>query len=328
MNIKRTNDKKGWLIPYLLGLDSLFFKRWAYWTKICISDQLLPDPIPLIGFQPSYIYKERQVSRNLRRCLDYTRSVANPLAAFVDWLLWGLNQGETFPPISAKEDDFWYRTFNLGLFYTEPADHWSELASEYMGRNNPAGFFATPGSVVEMIVRMTFGSDPKHEHKIMSVCDPCCGTGGMRWIPSNYSLNLYGMDISHLLTKIARVNGFIYVPWLVYRPRHLSIFDRIKQPELEGPEVEQPMVELSAIEQPAVGELELPTGVKIPRCNICGDDQHSFLMDIQTGHQLTVSHGLLTVDNPDLSRNLITRKLRPENISCAKCFNKLRKEGP
>ena len=312
MELKTTRDKKGWLIPYLLGLDNMFFKRWDYWTRICLSDRLLPDPIPFVRFQPSYTYQQKQVFKNIRKCLDYTHSVSNPLEAFIDWLLWGFNRGERFPAISDKEDDFWYRTFNLGLFYKEPADHWGDLASEYMGRNNALGFFATPGNVVEMMVRMTFGSDPKHKHKIMSVCDPCCGTGGMLLYACNYSLNLYGMDISHLLTKIAKVNGFIYVPWLVYRPKHLTIFDKIEQP---------------AVEQPAVEEIELPTGVKIPHCNICGNDQHTFLMDVQTEHQLTANNGLLTVDNPDLSKDLIAKRLKPENITCAKCYNKLQKEA-
>jgi len=307
MEIKRTDDKKGWLIPYLLGLDNMFYKRWEYWTRICLSDRLDPDPIPFVHFQPSHTYQQKQVYKNITKCLDYTRSVSNPLEAFIDWLLWGFNQGEKFPAISDKEDDFWYRTFNMGLFYLEPADHWGDLASEYIGRNNALGFFATPGSVVEMIVRMTFGGEPKHEHKTMSVCDSCCGTGNMLLYASNYSFNLYGVDISHLLTKIAKVNGFIYVPWLVYKPKNLTIFDEIKRS--------------------AIVEIELPTGIKIPHCNVCGNENNTFLMDVETKHQLTTNNGLITVDNPELSKDLITRKLKPENISCARCHKEFEKEG-
>lgn len=168
-----------------------------------------------------------------------------------------------------------------------------------------------------MMVRMSFGNDPKHEHKVKSVCDPCCGTGNMLLYASNYSLNLYGMDLSPLLTKIARVNGFIYVPWLVYRPKHLTIFDEIKRSALAQ----------STIEQPGVGEIELPSGVRIPHCNVCGNDQHTFLMDIETNHQLTAGNGLITVDNPDLSKDLITRKLKPGNIRCARCCQHFEKEG-
>ena len=305
--IKRTDNKKGWLIPYLLGLDNMFFKRWEYWTKICLSDRVPQEPIPNIHFQPSHAYQQKQVYKNICKCLDFTRSISNPLEAFIDWILWGFNQGEKFPPISDKEDDFWYRTFNMGLFYLEPADHWGDLASEYMGKNNALGFFATPGSVVEMMVRMTFGGEPKHAHKILSVCDPCCGTGGMLLYASNYSLNLYGVDISHLLTKIAKVNGFIYVPWLVYRPKNLTIFDKV--------------------EQPVVVEIELPSGVKIPHCNVCGNGNNTFLLDLETEHELSINGSLLKVDNPDLSKDLIAKRLKPENITCARCYKQFEKEG-
>ena len=43
---------------------------------------------------------------------------------------------------------------------------------------------------------------------------------------SNHSLNLYGNDISPLLVKMAKINAFIYVPWLAYRPDGLTIFDK------------------------------------------------------------------------------------------------------
>jgi len=147
----------------------------------------------------------------------------------------------------------------------------------------------------------------RDSHNIQSVCDPFCGTVNMLLSASNYSLNLYGLDISHLLTKIAKVNGFIYIPWLVYRPKNLTIFDQA--------------------EQPAVSEIELPTGVKIPHCNICSNNQHTFLMDLETDHRLSLNHGLVSVDNPDLSQDLIARKIKPDNITCAKCYNKLQKEA-
>jgi len=306
MEIKTTRDKKGWMIPYLLGLDNMFFQRWDYWTRICVTGRVPPEPIPPIPFQPSGAYPRKQVPKNIRRCLDYARSVSNPLEAFVDWLLWGFNQGETFPPIEEKVDDFWYRNFNLGLFYLEPADHWGELAAEYMGRNNALGFFATPGSVVEMMVRMTFGGEANDDHKTLSVCDPCCGTGGMLLYASNYSLNLVGMDISLLLTKIAKLNGFVYVPWLVYRPKDLTIFDHVEAPPL-------------AIERP--GSLE------IPRCVICGDRPQHFRMDLQTAHELRVSDGQIRVDSPRLSEDITAKRRQPENVRCARCNTHLEKEG-
>jgi len=303
MEIKSTRDQKGWLIPYLLGLDQMFFRRWDYWTRTCITGRVPREPIPAIPFQPPAAYPRKQVLKNLRRCLDYARSLSSPLEAFVDWLLWGFNQGETFPPISEKEDDFWYRTFNLGLFYLEPADHFGELAAEYMGRNNALGFFATPGSVVAMMVRMSFGAEPQDEHKTLSVCDPCCGTGGMLLYASNYSLNLYGMDISHLLTKIARLNGFIYVPWLVYRPRDLRILDHVAAPPLA---------------------IAGPGGIEIPRSRIGGDPPPYGRMDLETVHELRVSDGQIRVDSPGLAQDLRAKGRPPENVGRDP---QIRKEG-
>ena len=56
--------------------------------------------------------------------------------------------------------------------------------------------------------------------------DPCCGTGIMLLYASNHSLNLYGNDISPLLVKMAKINAFIYIPWLAYRSDRLTIFDK------------------------------------------------------------------------------------------------------
>ena len=297
--LKTTYDKKGWLIPYLLGLDDMFYKRWIYWTRICMSNKVPDEPIPVIRFKPTYEYKEKLVSKNLRKCLDHARCSSNALHNFADWILWGFGRGNNlFPSIDEGIDDYWYRTFNLGLFYKEPADHFSELASDYMGRTNKLGFFATPSHVVEMMTLMTFGGKPEHKHKTMSVCDPCLGTGNMLLHASNYSMNLYGNDISLLLTKLATINAFIYMPWVVAKPKNLTIFD-------------------------AIINVELPSGIKIPLCNKCGNEE-SFLLELETEHELSVlDSGLISIDKPALSKDLIAKKLKPENISCAKCVKEV-----
>ena len=304
--IKTTRHRKGWLLPYLLKLDYMFFKRWDYWTRICISDKIPEEPIPLIRFRGTNHYHQKLVNKNIEKCLNYANHTSYPLDAFIDWILWGFNKGDNFPEINPKVDDFWYRTFNLGLFYQEPADHWSDIVTEYMGRHKSLGFFPTPANVIQMITQMTFGGEPKPEHKTKSVCDPCCGTGNMLLYASNYSLNLYGNDISNLLTKIALINSYIYMPWIVYRPNHLTIFDKI--------------------EQPAISEIELPTGIKIPKCNICGNST-SFLVEMQTQHELSVINGLISIDKPNISKDLISKKLKPENISCANCIQEFEKES-
>lgn len=295
---RSTRDKKGWLIPYLIALDGMFYKRWDYWTKVCITNRIPKEPIPFIEFTPFHAFTEQQVQKNLRTCLGHLQYLSNPLEAFVDWLLWGFGRGDRFPEISDKTDDYWYRTFNLGLFYLEPSDHFADLASEYLGKHNSLGFFSTPGSVVDMMVRMTFGEEPKHEHKRMSVCDPCAGTGNMLLYASNYSLNLYGVDISPLLVKIATINAYIYIPWLAKRTKNLTIFD----------------------EQNEIYEIELPSGVKIPECSTCTGKPQSFILDIETDHAATVSDaGLITVEAPRISTDLVNKNLKPSNIKCARC---------
>jgi hypothetical protein len=294
--LKNTRDKKGWLLPYLVSLDNMFYKRWDYWLRIIHNDKIPQDRIPYIVFKPSFEYTKKEVQKNLKDCLNLAVHISNPLEMLIDWILWGFNSGESFPKIDERIDDYWYRNFNLGLFYRETSDHWAEIASEYMGRNNALGYFPTPGNVVEMMVKMTFDGESQHRHKIMSVMDPCCGTGIMLLYASNYSLNLYGNDVSLLLTKIAKVNAFTYVPWLAYRPKHLTIFDQ------------------------KIEDIELNNHMKIPRCNRCDPRKQSFYKDLFTDHEITCrSQGKFQITKPGLDTDLVGKKLKAENISCAKC---------
>ncbi|TFB13956.1 hypothetical protein E3V33_00160 [Candidatus Marinimicrobia bacterium MT.SAG.4] len=225
--IRSTKERKGWLLPYLLKLDEIFFGRWEYWFNIIESDKILKGPIPQIPFKAAEEYTERLVQKNIRKCLDRgSREDSNSLGLFVDWIMWGLGKEEEFPRVSETLDDFWYRTFNLGLFYKEPADHWSMIAMESMGNGNGHGFFPTPASVVKMMTQMTFAGQSLEQQKRTSMMDPCCGTGIMFLYASNHTLNIQGNDISPLLVKMAKMNAFIYIPWLAYRPDSLKIFDR------------------------------------------------------------------------------------------------------
>ena len=226
-DMRSTRMRKGWLIPYMLKLDEIFFGRWEYWLKI-IKENKIPDgPIPQILLKAAEEYRERSVQKNIKACLDRgLGELSSSLEVFIDWIAWGLGMGNEFPKVTAELDDFWYRTFNLGLFYKEPADHWGMVAMEAMGKSNRNGFFPTPGSMAKMMTEMTFSGISPDKLKKASVIDPCCGTGIMLLYASNHSLNLYGNDISPLLVKMAKINAFIYVPWLAYRPDDLTIFDK------------------------------------------------------------------------------------------------------
>ena len=294
--LKSTRDKKGWLLPYLVALDDMFYKRWDYWLKIISNDKIPQEAIPYIRFKPAFAYPKKEVQKNIKDCLNRAVHTSHPLESFIDWILWGFNKGSTFPDITAKVDDYWYRTFNLGLFYREPSDHWAEVASEHFGKNNALGFFSTPGTVVEMMVKINFDIKPQHKHKAMSVIDPCCGTGIMLLYASNYSLNLYGNDISLLLTKIAKVNAFTYVPWLAYRPNHLTIFEQ------------------------KIEDTQLNNDMKIPICNKCNPEKQSFYKELIADHEIsTTDTGNFQITIPGLNKELAGKGLRSENISCVKC---------
>ena len=229
-DIRSTRERKGWLLPYLLKLDEMYFGRWEYWFKIIEYDEIPKGPIPQIPFRAAEEYTERLVQKNIRKCLDRgSRELSHSLGVLIDWIMWGLGKEDEFPKITEKLDDFWYRTFNLGLFYKEPADHWGMIAMESMGKGNGQGFFPTPASVVKMMTQMTFSGQPIEKQKRASMMDPCCGTGIMFLYASNHTLNIQGNDISPILVKMAKINAFIYMPWLAYRPDSLTIFDRTEQ---------------------------------------------------------------------------------------------------
>ena len=308
-DIRITKHRPGWLLPYLLGLDDMFYGRWEYWLNAVLWDNVPMSQIPRIQFQSPSIFPGKEVRKNLDQCIGFgENSMSNVLEKFIDWILWGLNYRKiTFPDIDEKTDDFWFRTFNLGLFYKEPADHMADIAADHrVGKG--AGFFATPCSVVEMMTMMTFGGEPTHEHKTKSVMDPCCGTGGMLLHASNYSLNLYGNDIHPLLCKMAILNGYIYVPWLVYRPKHLRMFD-----EKEA-------------HHTSIVEIDHPSGISIPKCTVCGNDK-DFVLDVQTACFVgSDGNGGHTLAWPNVSSDVANKNLKPDNISCASCLNKSEKD--
>jgi hypothetical protein len=244
--------------------------------------------------------------KNLEKCVDYAScSSSNAIEMFVDWLLWGFHYKHvTFPNVDEKTDDFWYRTFNIGLFYQEPGDYMAELAQSH-NIGSGSGFFSTPLSIAEMMVRMTIGEKPMHFHKAKSVMDPCCGTGSMLLCASNYSLNLYGNDIHPLLCKMAIVNGYIYMPWVVYRPKHLTMFTRSGEH--------------------SIIEIKLPSGVRIPECQECGN-RSDFMRTIETDCSINATSEAIEISQPRISSDLIESSIEPEDIVCVPCSRKAKEE--
>ena len=85
--------------------------------------------------------------------------------------------------------------------------------------------------------------------KTASVCDPCVGSGRLLMAASNYSLNLYGMDIDPLILKVCKVNMWWYVPWCIYRPKDIKGLDREKQPLRQEDSLVRPIVQITPEKQ-------------------------------------------------------------------------------
>ncbi|MCG3771943.1 MAG: hypothetical protein JW384_03142 [Nitrosomonadaceae bacterium] len=119
-------------------------------------------------------------------------------------------------PIEPNVNAFWYKPFNLGLFLKYPHDYLGAYAVELYGKghNNPTAYFPTPMHISVFMAMMLLSE----KDKTASVCDPCVGSGRLLMAASNYSLNLYGVDIDYSILNVCKVNMWMYVPWAVRRP--------------------------------------------------------------------------------------------------------------
>jgi len=214
---------KGWLWAYLLDIDQrVGSQRWNYWIRTLNQGSILDEPIPQINFGTA----DSNVMSMLRKCLEHHCCLMHSAGhrEFFDWILWGFGEGEERPKIDDKVNEHWYRTFNFGIMIQAPHDYLGEIISEAKaGRtywNNPNAFFPTPHSIVKMMVLMNFGGfdsqgkDTDRDKHALSVCDPCVGTGRMLMEASNFSLNLFGVDIDLVCVKACKINAYLYVPWL------------------------------------------------------------------------------------------------------------------
>jgi len=205
---------KGWLIPYLFQIDPMFSNRWNYWINTLEAGKII-GKIPQIDFDE---IPNPETMKNLEKCLThhccYASSVSFP--DFIQWILYGFGGIDEWPfRVDEKVNEYWYRTFNLGLMLQHPYDYLGALLGEHkFGRwNNPNGFYATPHSLVKTMVQMLFSEDKDHREK--SVLEPCVGTGRMLMYASNFSLNLYGQDNDPVCVMACKVNAYLYIPWLV-----------------------------------------------------------------------------------------------------------------
>ncbi len=197
----------------------MFDGRWWYWTRTIEKGRPLDEPIPRIDFDS---FPNPETAKTIKDCIRFMNAKGHGSReswnAFIEWILWGLGaavQSEFPTRVTEEISWYWYKTFNLGLMMKFPCDYMAWGSCEIAGmahKGNGNGYFPTPQHVVKMMVQMTM----TEADKTKKVCDPCLGTGVMVLEASNYSLRLYGQEISLEMVKMATVNAFLYIPWLAH----------------------------------------------------------------------------------------------------------------
>lgn len=256
-----------------------FFKgpqRWAYWLWICTYLELPANPIPPIAFDSHPRPKDAKAVQDwlqvaVRRHYSWYDEAWMWL---VKWLLFGL--GFTGMGIDREiarlSDDLkeqWYRQVNLANLLNSPCD-WSAfvlqggLQDDKRERSpwaKSTGFYSTPLEVCTMMTEMTFSThDALTDTRVLTVCDPCCGTGSMLLPASNYSLRLHGQDIVGDLCLCSLLNGYLWMPWLVVMPAAVDTMLTARAEEMWR---YRAMRDLLTGAPPVAKPSALPTGIAI-----------------------------------------------------------------
>jgi hypothetical protein len=227
-----TTRPKGWMQQLLLDGDQLFGAgRWAWWLD---AEGIPETDIPRIDFQNSQdtaVAEHLQglgeaymngpplsAAGGLRHLEKLVESIGfgwSSLRYLMEWMEWGLGLSEKEPvECQPGAEEMLYRDFHLGRLQAANCDLFGAMMCERTGKGkwNPNAFFPTPPAVVECMVQMIMhdGVD-----KTSSVMDPCVGTGRFLMHASNYSVNLFGVDIDPLCVLATKLNAALYMPWLI-----------------------------------------------------------------------------------------------------------------
>lgn len=213
----------GWMRTMAMATETMINGRWDYWLDIRTTQQVENKHIPQLNFRHGYEPECKPVTDMIKDCLKFLAWKVNgykALELFMDWLLygWGCSMVKVMPAeITDDINDYWYKHFKTQYMFAVPSDYFVKCASEIYGNGkfNITAFYPTPSHVVQFMVAMAYNEEDKENNKYMSVCEPCMGSGIMLLYQSNHSLRLYGQDIDPLMCKIASVNGYLYMPWLV-----------------------------------------------------------------------------------------------------------------
>lgn len=216
----------GWLRPTAMYTETIINGRWDYWQDIHSTLIVENKPIPKIDFcVPTKDGASGEVMNMINDCLRASKCISGykSLELFVDWILYAYGSSlVTSLPVNITDEmnRYWYENFKPQYLFAVPGDYLVHCASDVYGSGsfNTTAFYPTPGQVVQLMTEMTFPDKDDYsleKYKYQTVMEPCCGSGIVLLYASNYSLRLFGQDIDPLMTKIAILNGYFYMPWLV-----------------------------------------------------------------------------------------------------------------
>lgn len=208
--------ESGFLVPYLLDVETMMWGRWDYWTRVQVGGALPDAPIPRIDFIGLDRSRGNHGQKMLLRCIDAVGgsgwSLSRSIETVLDFALFGFGYLKELP--EEPRPGAWmrlYQLFDLWPLLIWPYDYLGDIMAE-AGIGKGADFYPTPHELCEMMTLMNYGEG---DHRATTVCDPCVGTGRMLLHASNHSLRLFAQDISHLAVRTTIFNGYLYAPWLV-----------------------------------------------------------------------------------------------------------------
>ena len=208
--LKETKGWSNWRITL-----PLFSKRWAWWCLV-LEKKALPDlEYPQISFAND-LPEQAEPFKMIQGCVNQFSDVY--FVDFLDWVLFNFGDREFrdgLPSrIEKKHIKYWKENFDLKLLFEHPGDWFGqyyqakEISKKEAERD---GLFLTPNHVAQMMTDMIINKNDL----LSSVNDPCVGSGRFLLSASNYSINLTGQDKNPNMTKICKINGWLYMPSLV-----------------------------------------------------------------------------------------------------------------
>lgn len=234
---KRPYQYRGWLLYYILLVHQYgsqqhptIVDRWGYTLKILETRKLPEEPIPQIQWLDHPHPEVEKMLDSCMQCLYEHGYVGEARMKLMEWIGYGCSLLEKESTLPTSIQEALYKKLDVGLWIQHPYDYLGRVLSEAKQGKwcNPTAFFPTPHAVVDAMTQIVMHDSG--DMRLKSVLDCCCGTGRMLLHASNHSLLLYGNDIDWMMVLATKINGALYVPWL------LVSLDFLKQPIREEKE--------------------------------------------------------------------------------------------